>query len=107
MSEYIDTTGNNTLGIGICARCSQKFPLDELESDVNYPMLRVCKADSDWYDPYRLPPRETEDIVLEYPRPDVHLVTVSVAPGSPAWPPSQFEDDGLQAPQQPPTGNVP
>jgi hypothetical protein len=107
MPEYLDTTGNNSLGIGLCARCSRKFPLDELESDVNYPGLRVCQEDSDWYDPYRLPPRATEDIVLEYPRPDVRLTTVTVAPGDANWPPSQFEDNGLQAPQLPTTGNVP
>jgi hypothetical protein len=130
MSEYLNTLGNNTLAIGICARCSMKRAQDELQPDVNYPGLMVCGAQgsvnghrsysgtngcADAYDPYRMPPRETEDIVLEYPRPDVHLTTVSVAPGAPVtvppggatWPPSQFPDDGLQANQQPPDGNYP
>lgn len=74
MSEYLSTWGNNRLAIGICGRCSLKFALDDLEPDVNYPGLLVCREDSDWYDPYRLPPRETEDITLTMPRPDTPLI---------------------------------
>lgn len=107
MPQYLDTSGNNRLSVGICGRCSLKFPIDELAPDVNYPGLLVCKEDSDWYDPYRLPPREVEDITLEFVRPDLPLTTTTVAPGDPNWPPSSFPDDGLGAPQQPPTGNVP
>src|SRR5271168_3699525 len=107
MSEYIDTTGNNVIGIGLCARCSMKFPLDELDSDPNYPSLRVCREDMDDYDTYRLPPRTIEDVTLERPRPDVHLQTTSAAPGDANWPPSQFPDDGLQAAQKPSTGVIP
>jgi hypothetical protein len=105
MPLFLDTSGRATVGIGICARCSQKFPLEELAPDVNYPGLMVCRDDMDEIDPYRLPPRETESITLMYPRPDVPLQTTSVAPGSAAWPVSQFPDDGLQAAQTPSTGN--
>lgn len=105
MPLYLDTSGNSTLGIGLCARCSLKFPLDELMPDPNYPGLMVCRDDIDDYDPYRLPQREPESITLEYPRPDVKLVTVTVAPGDANWPPSSFPDDGLQALQKPSTGN--
>lgn len=73
MPIFLDTTGNATLAIGICGRCSRKFPLDELMPDPNYPGLRVCAADRDEYDPYRLPARQTEDIALRFPRPDVPL----------------------------------
>ena len=73
MPIVLDTTGNATLAIGICGRCSRKFPLDELMPDPNYPGLRVCAADRDEYDPYRLPARQTEDIALRFPRPDVPL----------------------------------
>ena len=46
MSIYLDTTGEPTLGIGICARCSRKFKLAELHPDPNYPNLMVCKDDT-------------------------------------------------------------
>lgn len=105
MALYLDTSSRSTVGIGICGRCSLKFPLEELMPDPNYPGLLVCKDDVDDYDPYRLPPRETENITLMMPRPDVPLQTTTVAPGSAAWPPSSFPDDGLQAAQTPSTGN--
>lgn len=73
MPVFLDTTGNATLAIGICGRCSRKFPLDELMSDPNFPGLRVCRADLDEFDPYRLPARQTENITVRFPRPDVPL----------------------------------
>lgn len=73
MAVFLDTTGNATLAIGICGRCSRKFPLDELMSDPNFPGLRVCRADLDEFDPYRLPARQTENITVRFPRPDVPL----------------------------------
>ncbi len=73
MSVYLDTRGKSTLGIGVCGRCSRKMSLDDLHSDPNYPGLRVCKADLDQYDPYRLPARQPEDITLRFPRPDTPL----------------------------------
>jgi hypothetical protein len=72
---FLDTTGNPTLGIGICARCSRKMPLHELLDDPNIPGLKVCKEDRDQYDPYRLPARETENIVLPFVRPDEEVET--------------------------------
>lgn len=75
MAKFLDTTGNSTLGIAICARCSRKFPLGELVSDPNYPNLMVCKEDVDQYDPYRLAPRPSDQIVLPFNRPDVPLNT--------------------------------
>jgi hypothetical protein len=75
MSIYLDTTGNATLGIGLCARCSIKFPLGELSPDPNYPALMVCRQDIDQYDPYRLAPRAPDQIVLPFVRPDSSLAT--------------------------------
>jgi hypothetical protein len=75
VSIYLDTRGKSTLGIGICGRCSRKFPLDELQSDPNYPGLRVCKDDMDEYDPYRLPARQPEVIALRFARPDTPIAT--------------------------------
>ena len=73
MPIFIDTTGNSTLGIGICARCSRKFPLHNLKPDPNYPGLMVCDDDRDNFDPYRLPPRQADNVVLPFVRPDVVL----------------------------------
>lgn len=73
MPLYLNTRGRATLGIGICGRCSQKFPLGDLKPDPNAPGLMVCDADRDLIDPYRLPAREAEDINLPFRRPDVPL----------------------------------
>jgi hypothetical protein len=75
MSIYLDTRGRSTLGIGLCARCSRKMSLDELFSDPNSPGLRVCREDLDQLDPYRLPPRQPDNITLPFVRPDAPLVS--------------------------------
>ena len=74
MPRFINTTGNPTLGLGICGRCSRKLPIHQLYDDPNVPMLKVCEKDRDQYDPYRLPARETENITLPFVRPDEELV---------------------------------
>jgi hypothetical protein len=108
LSAFLDTTGNTTLAIGICGRCSLKFPLDSLMPDLNSPGLMVCRDDMDDLDPYRLPPRETEDITLQFPRPDTQLFpTTSVAPGGALWPVSQFSGNSLPTAQQPQDGVQP
>ena len=75
MPLYLDTRGKTFAAIGICDRCSRKFPLEELMSDPNYPGLRVCKVDQDQLDPYRLPARQTERITLPFVRPDTPLTS--------------------------------
>jgi hypothetical protein len=70
---FFDPTGRSTYGIGICDRCRRVFSLEDLHSDPNSPGLKVCRADMDQYDPYRLPPRQTENINLPFVRPDVPL----------------------------------
>ncbi len=70
MSVFIDPSGESTFGIGICARCSRKMPLQELYSDPNAPGLMVCIEDLDDFDPYRLAARPTEEINLLFVRPD-------------------------------------
>lgn len=75
MPVFLDTRGNATLGIGICGRCSRKFPIGQLHSDPNVQDLMVCKADLDNFDPYRLPARQTENIKLPFARPDVDIST--------------------------------
>jgi hypothetical protein len=41
--------------------------------DPNFPGMRVCKDDLDKFDPWRLPARQTENIALRFPRPDVSI----------------------------------
>lgn len=75
MPVYLDTRGNSVLSIAICDRCSRKFAYTELMPDPNFPGMRVCKDDLDNYDPWRLPARQTENIALRFPRPDVSVAT--------------------------------
>lgn len=71
---YLNTQGNANVAIAICARCSFKFPYGELSADRNAPGLRVCKDCNDDFDPWRLPPRQPENITLQFPRPDEPLI---------------------------------
>lgn len=75
MPIWLDTRGRSTLGIGICARCSRKMSLDDLYDDPNSNGLKVCLADRDKLDPWRLPARQTENIALRFARPDLPLVS--------------------------------
>lgn len=77
MSLYLNTRGKTSVAIAICDRCRMKRSLTKLVADSNSPGLRVC-ADTcrDVYDPYRLAPRRTENITLQYPRPDANLTGV-------------------------------
>lgn len=73
MKGFLDTRGMQHLAIGICGRCSLKYPIDELFSDPNFPGLKVCKKDLDVYDPWREPAPAPENIALMYARPDTEL----------------------------------
>jgi hypothetical protein len=75
MPAYLDTRGQTSLAIAICDRCRMKRPYSFLVPDRNTPGLRVCpdRCD-DAYDPWRLPARQTEDITLQYPRPEADLI---------------------------------
>lgn len=79
MPVYLDTRSNSLLSVGICARCSIKYPLVDLKPDPNFPGLLVCEKDLDRFDPWRLPARQTENIALRNPRPDVSIATGPVA----------------------------
>jgi len=73
VSVYLDTKGNSVLSVAICDRCSRKFAYTDLMPDPNFPGMRVCKDDLDNFDPWRLPARQTENIALRFPRPDVSI----------------------------------
>lgn len=78
MPIFLDTRGKTTLAIGVCDRCNEKFSLMDLYEDPNSPGLRVCLEDRDHFDPWRLPPRQTENITPPFTRPDIN---VSLDPG--------------------------
>lgn len=80
MPKFIDTSGRTKIAIGVCARCNLKFPYSDLVQDPNYPGLYVCPEDRDNFDPYRLPPRRTDDLTLDHPRPDVAINTQAPTP---------------------------
>jgi hypothetical protein len=80
MPLFLDTRGKSTLGIGVCARCGCKMSLDDLMADGNSPGLRVCAADRDTLDPWRLPPKKADRITLTHPRPDLPLWPFSPIP---------------------------
>lgn len=73
--KFLDVRGQPTFGIGICARCSRKFPLAALHPDPNYPNLMVCDVDTDDYDPYRLAAKPEDQVVLPFVRPDTSINT--------------------------------
>jgi hypothetical protein len=75
MPRFIDPSGEPTYGLGICARCSRKFRLADLNPDPNYPALMVCDEDTDDYDPYRLAAKPEDQVVLPFVRPDSPLTT--------------------------------
>lgn len=73
MSRWLETRGKTVISVAICDRCHLKKPYVDMISDPNSPGLRVCKSCVDIFDPWRLPARETEDIAIQHPRPDVPL----------------------------------
>jgi len=73
MPIYLDTRGNSVLSVAVCDRCNRKFAYTDLQPDPNFPGMRVCKDDLDQFDPWRLPARQTENIALRHPRPDVSI----------------------------------
>lgn len=73
MTKFLDTTGNPTLGVGICDRCRKKFPIGELKPDRDNPGLLVCKDDNDELDRYKLPARVPESVTLRKIRPDTDI----------------------------------
>lgn len=77
MAGWDDPTGWPWYAVGICDRCHLRFPLHELIEDGNLPGLRVCRADWDELDPYRLPARQPDNLVLPFVRPDVPIALQS------------------------------
>ena len=92
MPIYLDTTGNSVLSVAICDRCKRRFAYVDLYPDPNFNGMRVCKDDLDNFDPWRLPARQTENISLRFPRPDVSIATGPVG-GSQLVTENGFQND--------------
>lgn len=94
MAGWDDPTGWPWYAVGICDRCHRRFPLHELIQDGNLPGLRVCREDWDELDPYRLPARQPDNLVLPFVRPDVDIAVTqdSVPYMLPGW---ILTEDGL------------
>ncbi len=74
MAVFLNTRGNSNLAIAICDRCRFKYPIGRLSPDRNTPGLMVCDTGcNDEFDPWRLPPREPDNITLPFYRPDALL----------------------------------
>ena len=79
MPMFLPPSSKGSCAIGVCDRCSRKVAYDTLRPDGNSPGLMVCDDPGCWdvRDPWRLPPRKTENITLKHPRSDID---VSIAP---------------------------
>tara|TARA_R110000868_G_scaffold42198_14_gene143261 strand:- start:3445 stop:4068 length:624 start_codon:yes stop_codon:yes gene_type:complete len=103
MPVYLDTRGNSVLSVAICDRCNRKFAYVDLMPDPNFPGMRVCKDDLDKFDPWRLPARQTENIALRFPRPDVSIATRPNLINTQGDPNQQTQYDNFFIDGQPPT----
>lgn len=73
MSLFLPPRTSPNAAIAICGRCRMKKYATDLKSDPNVPGLRVCSGCADVLDPYRMAPRQPENIVINYPRLDEPL----------------------------------
>lgn len=73
MSRYLGTRGRSSLAVSVCDRCQLKVRYVDLTADGNSPGLRVCRKCHDPIDRWRLPPRQTEIITLQHPRPEQNI----------------------------------
>jgi len=76
MGLYLPVRTKGSAAIAVCPRCSTKVYYGDLKQDPNN-LQFYCADCVDIYDPWRLPPRQAEDISLHHPRPDVPLEDVA------------------------------
>lgn len=75
MGVFLHTRGLALLSPAICDRCHIRGAMAKMISDPDQPGLFVHAHCADQYDPWKLPPRQTENIAVPSPRPDVPLAT--------------------------------
>jgi hypothetical protein len=64
MARFLNTRGRASLALARCDRCQRKFPIGELRRDGDNPALKVCRADYDHIDPWKLPPPAPDDYAV-------------------------------------------
>lgn len=75
MSKFLDTRGEAVLSPYRCDRCGIRGKFSEMTQDGDKQGLWVhIDGCSDKLDPWKLPPRQSEDVSIPHPRPDVTLV---------------------------------
>jgi hypothetical protein len=75
MSKYLTPRAvGGTMAIAICYRCQMKMYAGDLKKDPNTGAY-YCEDCVDIFDPWRLPSRQTENITVRHPRPDVSIAT--------------------------------
>lgn len=60
--------------VAICYRCKMKRYYGDLQKDPNNQQYYCRFGCIDEYDPYRLPAKQPDQFVLQYPRPEEPLV---------------------------------
>lgn len=79
MSLWQPLADGPNVAIALCPRCYKKINYADLRQDPNT-LQWMCPADVDLFDPWRLPPRRTEDISLQHARPDPNNLSSMVPP---------------------------
>jgi len=75
MSVYARTLGKSILSPAICDRCRLRGAAADMIPDPDKNGLFVHKKCADNVDPWKLPPRQTEEITIPRPRPDASVRT--------------------------------
>lgn len=88
MSLWQPLASGSNVAIALCPRCYKKINYVDLVQDPNN-MNFYCSACCDRYDPWRLPPRRTEDISLQHARPDPNDIATYYPP-TPVLSPADF-----------------
>lgn len=70
MSKFLNTRGQPVLSPYICDRCKLRGTFSEMMNDPDKQGLWVHKDCADELDPWKLPPRQSEDVTVPNPRPD-------------------------------------
>lgn len=73
MSIFEQTLGKSIISPAICDRCRIRGAAADMIHDPDKPGLFVHKDCADAIDPWKLPGRQTEDVSIPSPRPDVEI----------------------------------
>lgn len=73
MSVFLNTEGKSNLAVAICDRCRLRGPNADMVQDGDKPGLWVHAHCADGIDPWKLPPRQSEDVSVPHPRPDTFV----------------------------------